>query len=68
MKKSLIALAALGLVGAVSLTGTTTPVQAGLICSEKAKAKEGSWCQKAAERRAARREKWKSFWSSRKKK
>ncbi len=67
MKKSLVALAALGLVGAISLTTSATPVHAGLICGPKAMAKDGGWCQRAAEKRAARQAKWKSFWSSRKK-
>jgi hypothetical protein len=26
-----------------------------------------SWCQKAAERRAARRDRWRAFWSGKKK-
>lgn len=68
LKKSLIACAALGLAGAVTLTTAPTPAQAGLFCGPKAMAKEGSWCQKAAERRAARQARWKAFWSGRKKK
>ncbi|MDH3580341.1 MAG: hypothetical protein OEM91_06910 [Hyphomicrobiales bacterium] len=66
LKKTLIAFAALGLAGTVTLT--TAPAQAGLLCGAKAMAKEGSWCQKAAERRAARQAKRKAFWAARKKK
>lgn len=54
MKKALIAFAALGLVGAVSMTTTATPVQAGLLCGAKAMAKKGSMCNRIADRRAAR--------------
>ena len=57
MKKALIAFAALGLVGAFSMTTTVTPAQAGLICGAKAKAKEGSICNRIADRRAARQAK-----------
>lgn len=66
LKHSLIALAALGLAGSVTLTNTT-PADAGIICGAKAKAKQGSMCQKAAERRAARRDRWRAFWSGKKK-
>lgn len=65
IKKSLIALAALGLAGAVSLP-SSTPAEAFFLCSAKAKATHGSWCQRAAERRAKRRDRWAAFWSKRK--
>lgn len=68
LKKTLIAFAALGLAGTVTLTTAPAPAQAGLLCGAKAMAKEGSWCQKAAERRAARQAKRKAFWAARKKK
>lgn len=57
MKKALIAFAALGLVGAFSMTTTATTAQAGLLCGPKATAKTGSICNRAAERRAARQAK-----------
>ena len=66
-KKSLIALAALGLAGALTVTSAPTPAEAGLFCGPKATAKPGSWCQRAAERRAKRRHRWKAFWGGRRK-
>lgn len=67
LKKTMIALAVLGLAGAVSITTAPTPAQAGLFCGAKATAKAGSWCARAAERRAARQAKWRAFWNGRKK-
>jgi len=61
-KKTMIAISALGLVGAVSLT-PIAPAEAFFLCAKSAKYKKGSWCERRAERKAKTAAWWQSLWS-----
>lgn len=64
IKKTILAIAALGLVGAVSLT-PMTPAEAFFLCAKSAKHKKGGWCERRAERKAKTAAWWQSLWTKR---
>ena len=60
IKKTMLAITALGLVGAVSLT-PIAPAEAFFLCAKSAKHKTSSWCERRAERKATRATWWQSL-------
>ena len=62
IKKTILAIAALSLVGAVSLT-PMAPAEAFFLCAKSAKHKKGSWCERRAERKAKTAAWWQFLWS-----
>ncbi len=62
LKKTIIALAAIGFVGSVTLT-PITPAEAFFICAANSKHADSDRCKKQAERRAERKAKWAEFWN-----
>jgi hypothetical protein len=67
IKKTMITISAFGLVGAVSLT-PIAPAEAFFLCAKSAKHKDGSWCERRAERRAKTAAWWQSLWRGHEKK
>ena len=59
IKKTILAIAALGLVGAVSLA-PIAPAEAFFLCAKSTTYKQGSWCERRAERKA----RWAAWWQS----
>jgi len=60
IKKTILAIAALGLVGAVSLT-PIAPAEAFFLCAKSTVYKQGSWCERRAERKAETAVRWQSL-------
>ncbi|MFQ5626208.1 MAG: hypothetical protein ACE5FM_06090, partial [Methyloligellaceae bacterium] len=63
LKKTMIAIAALGIVGAASLT-PTAPAGAFFVCAKNSKHAKSDRCTQRAQQRAERRAKWQEFWQS----
>ncbi len=63
LKKTVIALAALGFVGSVTLT-PSAPAEAFFLCAKNSKHVQSDRCKQVEERRAERKAKWAEFWQS----
>jgi hypothetical protein len=63
LKKTIIAVAALGIVGSVALT-PSAPAEAFFFCAKNSKNAQSERCLSQAQRRADRKAKWADFWQS----
>ncbi len=63
LKKTIIAVAALGFVGSVALT-PSAPAEAFFFCAQNSKNAQSERCLSQAQRRADRKAKWADFWQS----
>ena len=62
LKKTIIALAALGIVGSVTLT-PYTPAEAFFICTPGSKHADSDRCMERAKKKAERKARWDAFWA-----
>jgi hypothetical protein len=63
LKKTIIAVAALGIVGSVAFT-PSAPAEAFFLCAKNSKNAQSERCLTQAQRRADRKAKWADFWQS----
>lgn len=61
LKKTLIAVAALGMAGAVTLA-PSAPAEAFFLCAKGSKQAASKACQDRAARQAERQARWQAFW------